>query len=88
MTFRIEKGTVDVTSHSPDLGEAKERLPVAYEGPALHVCFNAQHVLDCLSMVTTDAVSLDLTDDVSPAVIKPIGAEDGDYTYVIMPLRP
>ena len=34
-----------------------------------------------------DIVSLDLKDEVSQAVVKPVGAEGYDYTYVIMPMR-
>jgi DNA polymerase-3 subunit beta len=85
--FQIEKGHVDVTSSSPDLGEAKETLPVEYDGSALTICFNAQYVLDFLSAVSTDVVSLDLKDEVSQAVMKPVGADGYDYTYVIMPMR-
>ena len=36
---------------------------------------------------STDVVSLDLKDEVSQAVMKPVGAEGYDYTYVIMPMR-
>jgi DNA polymerase-3 subunit beta len=85
--IQIDKGKVDVTSSSPDLGEAKETLPVEYAGPSLQICFNAQYVLDFLSAVSTDAVSLDLKDEVSQAVMKPVGADGYDYTYVIMPMR-
>ena len=85
--FQIESGKVDVTSSSPDLGEAKETLSVAYSGPSLQICFNAQYVLDFLSAVSTDVISLDLKDEVSQAVVKPVGAEGYDYTYVIMPMR-
>src|SRR5262245_38539963 len=84
---QIDKGKVDVTSSSPDLGEAKETLPVEYTGASMQICFNAQYVLDFLSAVTTDVVSLDLKDEVSQAVMKPVGAEGYDYTYVIMPMR-
>jgi DNA polymerase-3 subunit beta len=85
--FLIEKGKVDVTSSSPDVGEAKETLPVDYTGDSVQICFNAQYVLDFLSAVSTDVVSLDLKDEVSQAVVKPVGAEGYDYTYVIMPMR-
>ena len=85
--FQIDKGKVDVTSSSPDLGEAKETLPVEYSGAAMQICFNAQYVLDFLAAVTTDVVSLELKDEVSQAVMKPVGAEGYDYTYVIMPMR-
>jgi len=85
--FVIDKGKVDVTSSSPDLGEAHETLPVEYSGPAMQICFNAQYALDFLSAVNADVVSLDLKDEVSQAVMKPVGAEGYDYTYVIMPMR-
>ncbi len=85
--FQIDKGKVDVTSSSPDLGEAHETLPVDYTGAAMQICFNAQYVLDFLSAVTTDVVALELKDEVSQAVMKPVGAEGYDYTYVIMPMR-
>jgi len=85
--FQLEKGKVDVTSSSPDLGEARETLPVEYTGGAMQICFNAQYVLDFMSAVTTDVVALELKDEVSQAVLKPVGAEGYDYTYVIMPMR-
>jgi DNA polymerase-3 subunit beta len=85
--FALEKGKVDVTSSSPDLGEAHEELPVDYSGGSMQICFNAQYVLDFLSAVSTDIVSFDLKDEVSQAVVKPVGAEGYDYTYVIMPMR-
>ena len=85
--MQIEKGKVDVTSSSPDLGEAKETLPVEYSGSPMQICFNAQYVLDFLAAVATDVVSLELKDEVSQAVMKPVGAEGYDYTYVIMPMR-
>jgi DNA polymerase-3 subunit beta len=85
--IQIEKGRVDVTSSSPDVGEAKETLPVDYAGASMQICFNAQYVLDFLSAVTTDVVSLDVKDEVSQAVMKPVGAEGYEYTYVIMPMR-
>jgi DNA polymerase III subunit beta len=85
--FQIDSGKVDVTSSSPDLGEAKETLPVEYSGSSMQICFNAQYVLDFLSAVATDVVSLELKDEVSQAVMKPVGAEGYDYTYVIMPMR-
>ena len=85
--FQREKGKVDVTSSSPDLGEARETLPVEYTGDATQICVNAQYVLDFMSAVTTDVVALELKDEVSQAVLKPVGAEGYDYTYVIMPMR-
>jgi DNA polymerase-3 subunit beta len=85
--FQLEKNKVDVTSSSPEFGEARETLPVDYAGGAMQICFNAQYVLDFLSAVSTDVVALELKDEVSQAMMTPIGAEGYEYTYVIMPMR-
>jgi DNA polymerase-3 subunit beta len=53
----------------------------------MQICFNAQYVLDFLNVVETDNVMLELKDEVSQAVMKPIGADGYEYTYVIMPMR-
>ena len=68
----IEQGKVEVTSSSPEFGEATEQLTVDYSGPPLQICFNAQYVLDFLNVVETDAVALELKDEVSQAVMRPV----------------
>ena len=85
--FQLDKGKVDVTSSSPELGEAKETLPVDYTGQPMQICFNAQYVLEFLGVVATDVVALELKDEVSQAVMTPVGADGYEYTYVIMPMR-
>lgn len=86
--FLIGKDKVEVTSQSPDLGDAKEELLVSYDGPDVQICFNAQYVTDFLAAVETEQVSLSFRDEMSQAVMKPVGADGYDYTYVIMPMRP
>ena len=85
--FQIEPGQVVVTSNSSEFGEAKEVLPVDYTGTAVTICFNAQYVIDFLGVVETEQVALEFKDEMSQAVMKPIGAEGYEYTYVIMPMR-
>lgn len=85
--FQIDKGKVEVTSSSPEFGEAKEVLIVEYDGTPVTICFNAQYVVDFLNVIETDSVGLEFKDEMSQAVMKPVGAEGYDYTYVIMPMR-
>jgi DNA polymerase III subunit beta len=85
--FEIDKGKVEVTSSSSEFGEAREQLAVDYTAAPVTISFNAQYVLDFLNVVETDIVSLSLKDEVSQAVMKPVGADGYDYTYVIMPMR-
>ena len=85
--FQMDKGKVEIASSSPEFGEAKEVLIVEYAGAPVTICFNAQYVLDFLGVVETDSVGLEFKDEMSQAVMKPIGADTYDYTYVIMPMR-
>jgi DNA polymerase-3 subunit beta len=85
--FEISKGKVEVTSSSSEFGEASEEIAVDYSDAPLAISFNAQYVLDFLSAVETDSVQLSLKDEVSQAVMRPIGAQGYSYTYVIMPMR-
>lgn len=85
--FEVKSGAVEVTSSSSEFGEAREQIPVDYTGTALTISFNAQYVLDFLNVVDADIVALSLKDEVSQAVMKPVGVDGYDYTYVIMPMR-
>ena len=84
--FQLAKASAEVASSSPELGEAREELPVDYDGADLEICFNAQYVLEFLAVADTDSVTLELKDERSQAVMYPSG-EKAAYTYVIMPMR-
>jgi DNA polymerase-3 subunit beta len=86
--FAIEEGKVEVSSSSPEFGEAKETILIDdYKGTPLQIGFNGQYVLQFLDVVGTDKVALELKDEVSQAVMKPVGQEGFAYTYVLMPMR-
>ncbi len=85
--FDIQAGRVEISSESPDFGEAREQVMVDYSGPAMQICFNAKYVADFLAVVETDHVQLELKDEVSQALMRPVAADGYDYTYVIMPMR-
>jgi DNA polymerase-3 subunit beta len=85
--FVLGHDQVEITSSTPELGEAHEVLPVDYGGDSMQICFNADYVDNFLSVVETEQVQLEFKDEMSQAVMKPVGAEGYDYTYVIMPMR-
>ena len=78
---------VEITSSTAEVGEAHEVLPVDYAGATMQICFNADYVDNFLSVVESEQVQLEFKDEMSQAVMKPIGADGYDYTYVIMPMR-
>jgi DNA polymerase III subunit beta len=87
LKMEIARDKVEISSSSPEFGEARESLTVDYAGAAVKTSFNAQYLLDFLNVVGTDSVAMELKDEVSQAVMKPVGGEDFDYTYVLMPMR-
>jgi DNA polymerase-3 subunit beta len=84
---RFTYKTASQVTSNIEFGEAREPIAVEYTGPEITICFNAQYVIDFLNAVDCDIVALELKDDVSQAVMKPVGVEGYDYTYVIMPMR-
>ncbi len=83
----LSKGVLRVLSQNPDLGEAKEDVPVEYEGEPLKIGFNARYLIEVLGVIRSGEVQLELADDLSPGVLR--GAEEPDqgFTAVVMPMR-
>jgi DNA polymerase III subunit beta len=87
--LELGKDSLRVTSQNPDLGEAKEEIPVTYGGAPLQIGFNARYLMDVLAVVDAPQMNVELCDELSPGVLKPTG-EPGiasRYTAVIMPMR-
>ena len=85
--LQIDIGKVEISSSSPEVGEASEVMSVEYEDKAVAICFNAQYLLDFLAVVDSDGVVLEFKDEMSQALFSPLSSEGCDYTYVIMPMR-
>ncbi len=81
----LSENLLRITANNPDLGEAKDDLEVAYRGAALTVGFNAKYILDVLTAMDSDEVSIELGDEHSPGVMHAPG--DRSYTTVVMPMR-
>src|ERR1700740_2106717 len=77
------KGNMDIVAVTPDVGEAKESLPVMYKGKDFSIAFNPEFLMAPLRSLPNDEVFLDLIDEMSPGVIKIHGA----FLYVLMPMR-
>jgi len=72
-----------ILTMTPDVGESRETIPIKYGGTPITVSFNPDFMMDPLKNLTTDEVSIELTDSLSPAVIKC----DIPFLYVLMPMR-
>jgi DNA polymerase-3 subunit beta len=83
----VSEGNLELSASSPELGEAKESLPIDFEGDAVDIGFNAQYLLDFLAAAGTDEIVLELRDAESQGLLRPAGDDENGYRYVVMPMR-
>jgi DNA polymerase III subunit beta len=79
----FSKNNIDIIANTPEVGEARESLPVAYKGREFSVAFNPEFLMAPLRNLPNDEVFLDLIDEMSPGVIK----VQSPFLYVLMPMR-
>jgi DNA polymerase-3 subunit beta len=81
--LNFSKNNIDITANTPEVGEAKESLPVAYKGRDFSIAFNPEFLMAPLRALGEDEVFLDLIDEMSPGVLK----IQTPFLYVLMPMR-
>ena len=81
--LNFSKNNIDITANTPEVGEAKESLPVQYKGRDFSMAFNPEFLMAPLRALTEDEVFLDLIDEMSPGVLK----IQTPFLYVLMPMR-
>ncbi len=81
--LNFTKNNIDITANTPEVGEAKESLPVVYKGREFSIAFNPEFLMAPLRNLSEDEIFLDLIDEMSPGVIK----IQSPFLYVLMPMR-
>lgn len=81
LTFDANELTV--TSAASDVGEARDLVPIKYDGPRIEIVFNPSFVMDPLKAVDEDEIIIELNSGTHPAMIKC----SIPFIYVMMPLR-
>jgi DNA polymerase-3 subunit beta len=77
------KNKLKISAQSPDIGEAHETVAIKYTGKEMVVAFNPDYIMEPLRNLVTDEIYIELTDELSPGVIKC----DVPFIYVLMPMR-
>jgi len=80
-------GTLELTASSSEAGEARESVPVEFDGNPLEIGYNPAYLLDFLSVCGSETVSLSVRDAETQGLLRPVGASDLDYRYVVMPMK-
>lgn len=66
-------------------GRAHEEFEIAREGDEISIAFNVNYLLEVLGVVSSEGIFLELTEPLSPAVVRPVDGDD--YLMVIMPMQ-
>jgi DNA polymerase-3 subunit beta len=78
-------GELTVSAETPDVGEARESLPVAFQGEPLEIGFNPEFLRAGLEAIEEGDVLLKLISPLRPGLIE--AADQSGFLYLIMPIR-
>jgi len=78
-------GEVTVSAQTPDVGEARESMPVSFQGEPLEIGFNPEFLRDGLESVESGDIALKLISPLRPGLIE--SADGSGFLYLIMPIR-
>lgn len=81
----MDNNALTIIANNPDQEEAEEHVNVQYDSEHLEIGFNVGYLLDVLSVLSGDQVKLTLSDSNSSVLLEEL--EDGDSTFVVMPMR-
>jgi DNA polymerase III subunit beta len=84
LRLRFAEGELTISARTQDVGEATESLPLAFTGEPLEIGFNPEFLREGVESVDEDEVQLKLISPLRPGLIQ---SAEGDFSYLIMPIR-
>ena len=85
LRLSFSPGELKVSASTPDVGDAEETMPAAFEGEPLEIGFNPEFLRDGIESVEGDEVMLRLISPLRPGLLQPVDNED--FRYLVMPIR-
>jgi DNA polymerase-3 subunit beta len=85
LRLAFSEGELTVSAQTPDVGEAQESLPVAFQGEPLEIGFNPEFLRAGLEAIGEGDVLLKLISPLRPGLIE--SGDGSGFRYLIMPIR-
>ncbi len=85
LRLSFSPGELTVAASTPDVGDAEETMPAAFEGEPLEIGFNPDFLREGIESVEGDEVMLRLISPLRPGLLQPVDNED--FRYLVMPIR-
>ena len=82
--FEFSPGEVVLVGSGGEMGEARERLSVAYDGEPFTINFNARYLLETFNVMDSEEVELDIGSERTPCRIT--GSKDEGFLALVMPM--
>jgi len=83
--LNIDPGSLRVAANNAEQEEAVDELDIDYGGDSIEIGFNVNYLIDALSNMDQDMVSIELSDGNSSALLTI--PENATFKYVVMPMR-
>jgi DNA polymerase-3 subunit beta len=84
----LKADSLDLSSQTVDIGEAKESLAAVFKGEDMEIGYNASYLLDIVKNIDSEEMVFHLNTSLSAALINPAKqAEDYSLMYLLMPIR-
>lgn len=74
-----------LSSEAKELGSQKKEIDIQSEGEELKIAFNTKYLQDALAAISSSQVIIELSGNLSAAILKPMGEEG--LEYIIMPVN-
>jgi DNA polymerase III subunit beta len=84
--MKIAESTLTLSAVTQDVGEASEDLMVETSGEPLEIAFNHVFLIDGVASSDDERLTFVASGPLKPGVFS--ASEAGEYTYLIMPVRP
>ncbi|MCH9650858.1 MAG: DNA polymerase III subunit beta [Deltaproteobacteria bacterium] len=85
--FQFAQDELTISAANPDLGAASEKISCEYGEEEFSVGLNPDYFCQFLAAMETEQVQLELKDEDSQCIGRPIDGPDQRYLCVIMPMR-
>jgi DNA polymerase III subunit beta len=85
LRLKFESGELTVAAETPDVGDATETMPAAFEGETLEIGFNPEFLREGIESVGGDELLMRLISPLRPGLLEPV--EGDDFRYLVMPIR-
>lgn len=85
--LKFAENQLELIGRSPDLGDAAETVSCHYSGEVFRVGFNANYLLDFLSIADSEEISAEFRTVNKRAVFRQLKESPHDYRYVLMPMN-